>query len=139
MDKGDATCANEFAFVENNVSERETNMRKMTLFKVLVVLVLCVVGLGFYRGWFVLASHGGGDEGNKVEVQLTVDPDKAKDDATAVGAKARELTGSKSEETPSDPPEVDVHEDGSEGAISPEEETPSSPSESEDDVKRIDE
>lgn len=86
-------------------------MRKMTLFKVLVVLVLCVVGIGFYRGWFVLSSDGGGDEGNKVEVQLTVDPDKARDDAKAVGAKARELTGSEAEatpSTPSGPPEDDV-------------------------------
>jgi hypothetical protein len=125
-------------FAGNHVSERKTKMRKMTLFKVLVVLVLCVVGVGFYRGWFVLASHGGGgDQGNKVEVQLTVDPDKAKDDARAVGAKVRELTGSEAEETSSDPPEVDVHEDGSEDEISPEEETPSSPSE--DDVKRNDE
>ena len=67
-------------------------MKKMTLFKVLVVLVLCVVGVGFYQGWFVLTNHGGGEEGNKVEVNLTVDPDKAKEDAKAVEAKARELT-----------------------------------------------
>ena len=83
-------------------------MRKMTLFKVLVVLVLCVVGVGFYRGWFVLASHGGGNQSNKVEVHLTVDPDKAKDDAKAVEEKARELTGSAAEETPSSPSEDGV-------------------------------
>ena len=76
------------------MSPKEPNVKKMTLFKVFVVLVLCVVGIGFYQGWFVLASHGGGDEGNTVEVNLTVDPDKAKEDANAVEAKAREMTGS---------------------------------------------
>jgi len=75
-------------------------MKKMTLFKVLVVLVLCVVGVGFYRGWFVLSSHGG-DGGNKVEVNLTVDPDKAKEDAQAMETKVRGLTGNAAEETPS--------------------------------------
>ena len=75
-------------------------MRKMTLLKVLVVLVLCVVGVGFYRGWFVLASHAGGDEGNTIEVQLTMDPDKAKDDAKAAESKAREWAGGDAEETP---------------------------------------
>lgn len=72
----------------------------MTLFKVLLVLVLCIVGVGFYRGWFVLRSNEGGD-GNQVEVQLTVDPDKASDDAKAVERKAREMTGSSSKEMPS--------------------------------------
>lgn len=83
-------------------------MRKMTLLKVMLVLVLCVVGVGFYRGWFVLASHSGGNESNTVEVNLTVDPDKAKDDVKAVETKARELTGSETEETPSSPLEDDV-------------------------------
>ena len=82
-------------------------MRMMTLFKVLVVLVLCVVGVGFYRGWFVLSSNGS-DESNKVEVQLTVDTDKAKDDAKAIEAKGRELTGITSEETPMGSSEDDL-------------------------------
>lgn len=64
--------------------------------------------VGVYRGRFVLASHGGGDEDNKVEVHLTVDPDKARDDANAVEAKARELTGSEGEKPPSGPSEADV-------------------------------
>jgi hypothetical protein len=80
-------------------------MRKMTLFKVLVVLVLCVVGLGFYRGWFVLSSQGGSAGDNKVDVNLTVDPDKAKQDARMVEAKARGLTGGAAEETPPGPSE----------------------------------
>lgn len=76
----------------------------MKLFKVLLVLVLCVVGVGFYRGWFVLGSDDGGESG-KVEVNLTVDPEKAKDDARAVEVKAREITGGGGDETPSGTPD----------------------------------
>ena len=45
-----------------------------------VVLVLCVVGFGFYRGWFSLSSPNTGGGSNKVS--LTVEPDKLK--ATAM-------------------------------------------------------
>ena len=74
-------------------------MRKMTLLKMLVVLVLCVVGVGFYRGWFVLARQADSGESNQVEVQLTLDPDKAREDAEAIGAKARELADGAAEES----------------------------------------
>jgi cell division protein FtsX len=83
-------------------------MSKMTLFTVLVVLVLCVVGLGFYQGWFVLSSHRASDGGGQIDVNLTVNPDKAKEDARSVEAKARHLTGSTAEDTP--------HESSEEGA-----------------------
>ena len=58
--------------------------------KLLFVLVLVLVGVGFYRGWFSLSSHGR-DESNKVGVNLTVDPDKAKEDAEKVIDKTTEL------------------------------------------------
>ena len=51
--------------------------------KVLFVLLLCVIGIALYRGWFVLTSRSQ-DESSKVEVNLTVDPDKAKEDAEKV-------------------------------------------------------
>jgi len=73
----------------------------MTLIKAVLVLVLCVVGIGFYRGWFVLVSKDAA-EGNQVDVHLTVDPDKAKDDAKELEMKARELTGIPAEESPPD-------------------------------------
>jgi len=66
---------------------------KVTLMKVLIVLVLCVVGLGFYRGWFAVSSHRGGAESNKVNINVTVDPDKVKEDAEKVKEKTAELTG----------------------------------------------
>ena len=68
-------------------------MKKMTLLKVAVVLILCFVGLGFYRGWFVLSSQHSQPGDNKIDVNLTVDPDKAKEDAESVETKARGLSG----------------------------------------------
>ena len=56
----------------------------------LIVLVIIGVGLGFYRGWFVVS---GGREAvtHKVDVNLTVDTDKVKADAEAVKDKATDL------------------------------------------------
>ena len=61
------------------------------LIAVLIVLVLLVVGVGFYRGWFTV-SKSDADVGNKVNVNLTVDGDKIQEDAEAVKKKAAELT-----------------------------------------------
>jgi hypothetical protein len=62
-------------------------------FAVLLVLVLVVVGVGFYRGWFALSRPAAEAGSNKVNVNLTVDPDKVKQDAEAVQDKTAELTG----------------------------------------------
>ena len=59
-------------------------------FAVLVVLAICVLGFGFYRGWFALSSPPDGDQ---VNINLATDTGKMKDDATAVKDKAAELTG----------------------------------------------
>jgi hypothetical protein len=59
---------------------------------VLLVLLLCVVGFGFYRGWFSL-SHSNPDMGsNKVNISLTVDPDKMKADTAMMKEKTIEPT-----------------------------------------------
>ena len=64
-------------------------MRRVgTLF---LVLVLCLGVAGFYRGWFTFSSHGRDAESNKVDVKLTVDPDKVKEDAEKVKEKTTEL------------------------------------------------
>ena len=60
------------------------------LFWLLIVLAIFVVGLGFYRGWFALSSPRD-TESNKVNINLTVDPDKAKADAEKVKDKTTEL------------------------------------------------
>ena len=51
---------------------------------VLFVLILCVVGFGFYRGWFALSSPSPGMESNKVNINLVVDPDRMKEDTKMV-------------------------------------------------------
>jgi cell division protein FtsX len=76
----------------------------MTLFKVFVVLLLLCVGAGFYRGWFVVSTHKSGAGSSKVDVNLTVDPDKAKADAVLLEQKARGLPGNEAEPTPPIPP-----------------------------------
>jgi len=58
-----------------------------------IVLAICVVGVGFYRGWFVVSSHPRETGSHKLDVNLTVDPDKMKEDAEAVKGKTKELTG----------------------------------------------
>jgi hypothetical protein len=51
---------------------------------VLFVLVILVVGLGFYRGWFAVSRSAPGIGSNKVNVNLMVDPDKIKSDTEMV-------------------------------------------------------
>jgi hypothetical protein len=56
-----------------------------------LVLMLCLGVMGFYRGWFTLSSHGCDAQSNKVDVKLTVDPDKMKADAEKVKEKTTVL------------------------------------------------
>ena len=63
-----------------------------TLMKMLFVLAICIAVVGFFRGWFSLSSSGRDAETNKVNVSLTVDPDKMKDDAEKVEEKTAGLT-----------------------------------------------
>ena len=67
------------------------------LFAFLIVVVICVVAVGFYRSWFTLSSPSSDTESHKVNVNLTVDPDKVKADAETVKEKAAELTGQATE------------------------------------------
>lgn len=56
----------------------------MRIIRVLLVLALCVAVLGFYRGWFTFSSRGGEAGSSKVDIKLTVDTNKVKDDADKV-------------------------------------------------------
>ena len=60
---------------------------------VAVVLLVGVVALGFYRGWFTLSSHNPDAGSNKVNVNLTVDRGKMEEDAEAVKKEAAQLAG----------------------------------------------
>jgi hypothetical protein len=69
-----------------------------TILTVLLVLLVGVVALGFYRGWFALSSGGPDAGSNKVNVNLTVDREKMQEDAETVKKKAAEITGKVTEE-----------------------------------------
>lgn len=60
------------------------------LIVVVLVLLLCVVGFGFYRGWFSVSSPKTGVGTNQVNISLTVDPDKMKADTQMVKEKTLE-------------------------------------------------
>ncbi|TXT22134.1 MAG: hypothetical protein FD138_3711 [Planctomycetota bacterium] len=64
----------------------------------LTLLTVIVVSVGFYRGWFAV-SDSREAVSHKVDVNLTVDPDKVKEDAETVKDKAAELTGKTTEGT----------------------------------------
>jgi len=67
-------------------------MRRSSI-TVLFVLLICVVALGFYRGWFTLSSHNPDAGNNQVNVNLKLDGGKIQEDAEAVKNKATELAG----------------------------------------------
>lgn len=62
------------------------------LFWSIIVFAVCVVSLGFFRGWFSLSSNRE-TESHRIDVQLSVDTDKVKQDAEVV-------TGSSNKEDP---------------------------------------
>jgi hypothetical protein len=58
------------------------------IFLALVLLVACVVGLGFYLGWFEVASDG---TDGKTHIKLTVDKEKIKEDEQKVLEKVHNI------------------------------------------------
>lgn len=62
-----------------------------TLLRLLVVAVLGLAVLGFFRGWFSVSNQGRDAGSNKVNVNLTLDPDKVREDAEKVKEKTAEL------------------------------------------------
>ena len=68
---------------------RTSIMRRLCT--VLVVLATLVVGVGFYRGWFVLSSRGNSSS-PKVDVNLTVDQEKMRADGEKLKDKTKEIT-----------------------------------------------
>jgi len=64
-----------------------------TILTVLLVLLVGVVAVGFYRGWFSLSSRSPDAGSSKVNVNLTMDPNKIQEDAGAVKKTTTELVG----------------------------------------------
>jgi hypothetical protein len=83
-------------------------MKKLLI--VVLVLAICVVGFGFYRGWFALSSPDS-EGGDRVNINLATDTGKMQDDADAVRDKAAELTGNSAEETPRSAPDENAKAD----------------------------
>jgi hypothetical protein len=65
-----------------------------SLFKLLIVLLICVVAIGFYRGWFSVSRSHPNPEDNKVNVNVSVDKAKMKSDVKEAEQKVKGL-GSK--------------------------------------------
>jgi hypothetical protein len=63
----------------------------------LIVIVILVVGLGFYRGWFSLSRSNPEADSNKVNVGVTVDRGKMNEDAETVKKRTTEITGTATE------------------------------------------
>ncbi len=61
-----------------------------SLIKVLVVLSICLAGIGFYRGWFSLSNSKPAAEGDKVNINLSVDKGKMKSDVREAEQKVKE-------------------------------------------------
>lgn len=73
-----------------------------SIFKLLVVLVICFVGIGIYRGWFGFSNSSGGAEKDKIS--LSVDKNKLKEDVgkaeKEVAEEVKQLAGkAKAQET----------------------------------------
>ena len=75
---------------------------------VLVLLVACVAGLGFYLGWFRLSADS---EGQKTNITITVDQEKiredeekAKEKVQEVGQKVKERTGAETQKSKDEAP-----------------------------------
>jgi hypothetical protein len=75
---------------------------------VLVLIVACVVGLGFYQGWFRLST---GATDGKTNIPVTVDKEKieqdmkrAKDKVQDLQQKVREKTNTGTDGSKEEPP-----------------------------------
>jgi uncharacterized protein YxeA len=65
------------------------------IFIVVVLLLVGIAGLGFYRGWFQISTDRDNTQ-NKVNTTFTVDEDKIREDKEKVqelGQQANEKTG----------------------------------------------
>ncbi len=82
------------------------------LLVILAVLVVVSVSLGFYRGWFTMSTDTALDN-NKVEVNLTVDPDKAQEDAEELRDNVVPDSLESTDESTSDAESTAVPSDGS--------------------------
>jgi len=65
----------------------------MKILGFLVLVVAVVAGVGFYRGWFTIATNPSDRPDDKVSVTVGVDTERIKSDAAAAKRKARDFGG----------------------------------------------
>jgi hypothetical protein len=61
-----------------------------SLIKLAIVLLICLVAIGFYRGWFSFSSPTTDAQGDKVNVNMSMDKDKIKSDVKKAEEKVKE-------------------------------------------------
>ncbi len=61
-----------------------------SLIRLLVVLLICLIGIGFYRGWFSLSAGNADPEGKKVNVNMSVDKEKMRSDVKETNEKVKD-------------------------------------------------
>jgi hypothetical protein len=62
-----------------------------SLLRGLFVLLLCLVGIGLFRGWFSFSTPSRDAENNKVNVSVSVDANKVEADVEKVEEEVREM------------------------------------------------
>jgi hypothetical protein len=73
-------------------NERETAMRLLA--KLLVLAVICLVGIGFWQGWFSFSSSPSPDpDSHKASLNVSVDKDKMKSDVKKAKEMVKEEVG----------------------------------------------
>ncbi len=58
-----------------------------SLIKPAALFLVCLIGIGFYLGWFSLSNSNPDPEGDKVNFNLSVDKEKIKSDIKKVEGK----------------------------------------------------
>jgi hypothetical protein len=58
-----------------------------SIFKLLIVLVICLVGIGIWRGWFSFSNTSGTEQD---EINVSVDKGKIREDVQQAKTKVRE-------------------------------------------------
>ena len=58
--------------------------------RLLIVLLVCLVGIGLYRGWFSLSRSSPEPGGDKVDVTVSVDKGKMRSDVRKAEEKVKE-------------------------------------------------
>jgi hypothetical protein len=68
-------------------------VQEETMKRALIVLVIIVVVAGFIRGWFAPSAPHREENTGRVDVNVSVDPQRMKEDAEQVKDKAVEIEG----------------------------------------------